>query len=61
MANLPIDVVPSMMEEDFGTVYLITDPRADRILKRAGRHGEERYERWCGGKFGFDDFSERLH
>lgn len=60
MANLPIDVVPSMMEEDFGTRYLITDPRADKILEKAGKYGVDRYRRWSGGRNGFDDYAERL-
>ena len=33
MAVNPIpDHVPSMMEKDFGTVVLITDPKADKYL-----------------------------
>jgi hypothetical protein len=61
MANSPTDAIPAMMKEDFGTSFLITDPRADSILNRLERHGTERYSRWCGGKNGFNDFSERLH
>lgn len=61
MANLRIDVVPSMMREQFGTSVLITDPRADALLRQSERHGTERYSRWCGGKNGFDDFCERAH
>lgn len=61
MANSPTDTVPSIMQEELGTIYLVTDPRADKIMSRAERYGKERYERWCGGKGGFDDFAERLH
>lgn len=61
MANSPTDTVSSMMMEDFGTTVLITDPRADRYIQQSEKFGKERYSRWCGGKGGFDDFSERLH
>lgn len=61
MANSPTDVVPSIMREELGTKCLITSREADKYLNRAGRHGTERYEKWCGGKGGFDDFCERLH
>ena len=55
------DNVPGIMQEDFGTKVLITDPRADKLLAKGAKHGNERYSRWCGGKGGFDDFAERLH
>jgi hypothetical protein len=67
MANHPNpDTVPSMMQHDFGTKVLITSPQADKYLmmarkKKYGCPPEDRYSRWCGGKNGFDDFSERLH
>jgi len=61
MSNGPVDKVPSMMEEDFGTKVLITDPKSDAILARSSRYGTERYSRWCGGKGGFDDWCERVH
>ena len=61
MANKSVDKVPAMMQEEFGTKVLITDPAADRILARSHKHGTERYNRWCGGKGGFDDFAERCH
>jgi hypothetical protein len=61
MANHPHpDNVPSMMQEDFGTTVLITNPAADRLLAKAAKHGKERYAKWCGGKEGFDDFCERM-
>jgi hypothetical protein len=49
------------MRETTGSKFLITDPRADRILAEREKHGTERYTKWCGGKGGFDDFAERLH
>ena len=55
------DNVPGIMQEEFGTKVLITDPRADRLLSKAAKHGTERYSKWCGGRGGFDDFAERLH
>jgi hypothetical protein len=62
MANHPNpDNVPSMMQEDFGTTVLITNPAADRLLAKAAKHGKERYAKWCGGAGGFDDFCERMH
>jgi len=58
------DNVPSMMENDFGTTVLITDTRADAYLAKARKMKyktpENRLERWCGGKDGFDDYVERL-
>ena len=61
MANSPVDKNPDLMQEQFGTRVLITDLAADKYLAQANRHGKERYERWCGGRDGFDDFAERLH
>lgn len=63
MANHPIpDNVPDMMENDFGTVVLITDPRSDKYLQQNNNNPPpNRYSRWCGGKGGFDDYVERWH
>jgi hypothetical protein len=61
MANSPVDKNPDMMQEQFGTRVLITDPAADKYLAKANRHGKERYERWCGGTSGWDDYCERMH
>jgi hypothetical protein len=62
MANSPNpDRAEALMQEQFGTRVLITDLAADKYLAQANRHGNERYQRWCGGKDGFDDFAERLH
>lgn len=66
MANHPIpDNVPHIMNEEFGTTVLITDPRADAYLARARKPDNSppinRMEKWCGGKNGFDDYVERWH
>lgn len=64
MANNPIpDNVPNMMESDFGTRVLITDPRSDVYLERIKTNTPpaDRYSKWCGGKYGFDDYVERWH
>jgi hypothetical protein len=55
-----------IMKEDFGTVCLATDPRANLYLDRAtkGAHKEltpDTLSRWCGGRGGFDVFTERLY
>lgn len=59
------DRVSSIMQEDFGTVCLITDIQADKYLKKLRQHTNEppndRYSRPCGGKGGFDDYVERWH
>jgi len=65
MANKPIpDNVPSMMQNDFGTSVLITDPKSDALLRKARiqkyKIPENRMEKWCGGKNGFDDYAEWL-
>jgi len=36
------DHIPSMMEEQFGTVVLITDTKADQYLAKAFKDSEER-------------------
>lgn len=63
MANSPIDTIPQMMEEQFGTKYLITDPRSDAILERKNREDPEqkKFTEFCGGKGGWTDFTERWH
>lgn len=66
MANNPNpDRNSSIMEENFGTVCLITDIQADRYLqmsrKKISEPPSDRYSRPCGGKGGFDDYVERWH
>jgi len=65
MANNPVpDHVKEIMEKEHGTSVLITDPRADQYLAKARKMKyktpENRLERWCGGKNGFDDYVEWL-
>jgi len=62
MANHPIpDNVPQMMNTDFGTKVLITDPKADYYLKKSKKiPPTDRLSRWCGGAGGFDDYVERM-
>ncbi len=58
------ETVPSLMERDFGTCVLITDPKSDIILKKLqiapNLPPNNRYSRPCGGKGGFDDYAEWL-
>jgi hypothetical protein len=61
MAIQRTETVPNLMKDTTGAQFLITDPRADRILAERERHGSERYSKWCGGKGGWDDYAERLH
>lgn len=57
------DNVPGIMQEDFGTKVLITDPRADRLLAKAARENpnQKKYTEFCGKKNGWDDYTERWH
>jgi hypothetical protein len=59
------DHVSSMMMQNFGTKYLITNPKSDYYLNLARKKINEppldRYSRPCGGKNGFDDYVERWH
>jgi hypothetical protein len=61
MALNPVDRNAELMQKEHGTRVLITDLAADKYLERSAKHGTERYEKWCGGRGGFDDFAERLH
>jgi len=63
MANLPVDKNSSMMEEDFGTRVLITDPAADKYLDKAAKENceQEKFTKFCGGKGGWSDYTERWH
>jgi hypothetical protein len=63
MANLPVDKNSSMMEEDFGTRVLITDPAADKYLDKAAKEisDQEKFKKFCGGKGGWSDYTERWH
>jgi acyl-coenzyme A synthetase/AMP-(fatty) acid ligase len=64
MANHPHpDNVPSMMQEDFGTTVLITNPAADRLLAKAAKEkaNQKKFTEFCGGKNGWNDYTERWH
>ena len=63
MANTPIDKVPAMMQEDFGTVTLITDRAADKYLEQAHkeRSTQKKFTKFCGGAGGWSDYTERWH
>jgi len=65
MAKSPVDTVPAMMQEDFGTVVLATSPISDKYLQKAKLKQyfipQDRYSRPCGGRGGFDDYVERWH
>jgi len=60
MAISQTDTVPKLMYEDHGTTCLITSPKADSYLNRSQVLGKERYDKWCGGQNGFDDYAEHL-
>jgi len=59
------DRISSIMEDNFGTICLITDLEADKYLQMSRKKINEppidRYSRPCGGKGGFDDYVERWH
>ena len=63
MAISPVDKNSSLMEEDFGTRVLITDPAADRYLVKAAKENseQEKFKKFCGGKGGWSDYTERWH
>ena len=63
MAVSPVDKNSSLMQEDFGTKVLITDPASDRYLAKAvkERLEQEKFTKFCGGKGGWSDYTERWH
>ena len=62
MAISPVDKVPEIMTQDFGTVCLITDQAADKYLARARKEktDQKKFTEFCGGAGGWDDFCERM-
>jgi hypothetical protein len=59
MANSPVDKGQDFINSG---MTLITDPAADRLLKKARYQiPADRLSRPCGGAGGFDDFVERWH
>ena len=63
MANSPVDRNASMMQEDFGTKVLITDPAADKYLARAAKENpdQKKFTEFCGKQNGWDDYTERWY
>lgn len=65
MKNRTPDINQNIMSKEFGTVVLITDPRADKYLEKARKTKNNppanRLSRPCGGAGGFDDYVERWH
>ena len=63
MAKSPVDANSSLMQEDFGTKVLITDPASDRYLAKASKEklDQEKFTKFCGGKGGWSDYTERWH
>jgi len=60
MAISPIDKVPAIMQENFGTKVLITDPASDKYLAKANKENpnQKKFTEFCGGKRGWSDFTE---
>lgn len=61
MANSPNpDYVSDVMIQEHGTTVLITNPKSDYYLNRAHESESKRkFSKWCGGKNGWDDYTER--
>ena len=55
---------PEFLQEtmfaDHGTKVLITNPQADKYLDMASkRPALKKFQQWCGGEAGWDDYTER--
>jgi hypothetical protein len=63
MATQPVDRHEKLMARDFGTRCLITDLAADRYLEKAAKNNpdQKKFTEFCGGKNGWNDFTERWH
>jgi len=63
MANSRVDEDRAFMFQEHGTKCLITDLTADKYLSKASRNSsdQEKFKKPCGGKGGWDDFTERWH
>ena len=64
MATQPTpEFLQETMFADHGTKVLITNPLADKYLDMASKDKRipKKYQQWCGGKEGWDDFTERWH
>ena len=50
------------MFEEHGTRVLVTNPLANKYLDMAAKRiDKQKYGQWCGGKDGWDDYTERWH
>ena len=51
------------MKEVTGATVLITDRAADRLLAKAAkeRANQKKFTEFCGGKGGWNDYTERWH
>ena len=63
MALKPVDRNASLMQETTGAKVLITDLAADRFLEKAKKEdpSQKKFTEFCGGKAGWNDFTERWH
>lgn len=62
MANSPVDRNQEIMQKEFGTKVLITDLASETYLKRSQKLKEQKkFTDFCGGKSGWDDYTERWH
>jgi hypothetical protein len=46
MANSPVDRNESLMQKDFGTRVLVTDPASDKYLEQSARQKKEKERLW---------------
>lgn len=60
MANSPVDRDSEHMQENFGTKYLITDYASEKLLEKNSEN-LKKFKKFCGGKDGWDDYTERWH
>ena len=63
MATSPIDKDSDYMQEQFGTRVLITDLASERYLEKARKENakQKKFTEFCGGKNGWNDYTERWH
>jgi len=63
MANSKIDVNSKLMAETTGAKVLITDRAADKYLNQASKEqaNQKKFTEFCGGKNGWNDYTERWH
>jgi hypothetical protein len=58
-----VDRNTEIMKEVTGATVLITDRAADRLLAKAAkeRANQKKFTEFCGGKGGWNDYTERWH